>query len=263
MKQLVILFLLFIVQIVVAQEVYNRMDENGMKQGYWVYLGKDRPETGIPPDGKVEEGNYIDDKKEGVWTKYHDNGITPKLKVEYKNNRPNGYFTKYYANGKLRECGYFVRNQYVDTLQRFFENGNLELFATYDSVGNENGTIRKYNVDGSLNCEYEAVHGTIQNAPACAPIHAASKITPEIEVRPVYMSISGDSVGGPVNDRPDARWKESGPFKLCYTDHNIWQGGTFRYGKLWDGKEYVYDEEGILLKVKIYKNGVYHSDGQL
>ncbi len=29
------------------------------------------------------------------------------------------------------------------------------------------------------------------------------------------------------------------------------------------GKVYVYDRDGILLKVKVYKNGVYHSDGQL
>ncbi len=39
------------------------------KQGKWIYFGKDRPETGTPPAGKVEEGKYIDDRKEGFWIK--------------------------------------------------------------------------------------------------------------------------------------------------------------------------------------------------
>lgn len=43
----------------------------------------------------------------------------------------------------------------------------------------------------------------------------------------------------------------------------LWQEGTFKNGKLWDGKVYVFDKDGILLKVEIYKSGVYHSDGQL
>jgi antitoxin component YwqK of YwqJK toxin-antitoxin module len=38
--------------------------------------------------------------------------------------------------------------------------------------------------------------------------------------------------------------------------------GTFRNGSLWDGKVYEYDADGIIMKVKVYKNGKYHSDGQ-
>jgi antitoxin component YwqK of YwqJK toxin-antitoxin module len=50
---------------------------------------------------------------------------------------------------------------------------------------------------------------------------------------------------------------------LYNKDGEIWQDGTFKNGVLFDGKVYVYDSDGILLKVKVYKNGVYHSDGQL
>jgi antitoxin component YwqK of YwqJK toxin-antitoxin module len=39
--------------------------------------------------------------------------------------------------------------------------------------------------------------------------------------------------------------------------------GNFKGGQLWDGRHYIYDEDGLLLKVEVYKNGVYHSDGQL
>jgi hypothetical protein len=39
--------------------------------------------------------------------------------------------------------------------------------------------------------------------------------------------------------------------------------GQFKTGKLWDGKLYKYDSDGILLKIEIWKSGAYHSDGQL
>ncbi|MDH4474062.1 MAG: hypothetical protein QE487_15750 [Fluviicola sp.] len=280
MKQLMIVFLLFIVQNTFAQDVYNYTDENGMKQGYWVYLGKDRPETGIPPEGKVEEGNYVDDKKEGIWIRYHNNGATPKLKGEYENNRPYGHYTKYYPNGKIKERGYFIKNKNLDTLERFFENGKLEFFATYDSTGKEHGTIRKYNFDGSLNCEYEAVHGTIPNRPACLPpiVHCPIPIEPK-EIGPIYLhedQLTTPSTIGPINLEPihlaplegkvntkGIRWQPNGYNKVYNEDGEIWQDGIFKEGRLWDGKVYVYSQEGLLLKVKIYKHGDFHSDGQL
>jgi hypothetical protein len=39
--------------------------------------------------------------------------------------------------------------------------------------------------------------------------------------------------------------------------------GEFKNGQLYDGKVYDYDQDGILQKVRIYKLGKYHSDGQL
>ncbi|MDH4474061.1 MAG: hypothetical protein QE487_15745 [Fluviicola sp.] len=54
--------------------------------------------------------------------------------------------------------------------------------------------------------------------------------------------------------------------RSCYPEsipNEIKQVGIFKDSKLWDGKEYIYDEDCILLKVKIFKNWLYHSDGQL
>jgi antitoxin component YwqK of YwqJK toxin-antitoxin module len=39
--------------------------------------------------------------------------------------------------------------------------------------------------------------------------------------------------------------------------------GDFKDGRLFDGRLYIYDEDGLLLKVEVYKDGKYHSDGQL
>ena len=51
--------------------------------------------------------------------------------------------------------------------------------------------------------------------------------------------------------------------KVLNDDKEIWMEGEFKNGLLWDGKLYIYDEDGLLLKLEIYKEGVYISDGQL
>lgn len=43
----------------------------------------------------------------------------------------------------------------------------------------------------------------------------------------------------------------------------IWIDGLFRNGQLWSGKVFVYDTDGILLKVRVYREGMYVSDGVL
>jgi hypothetical protein len=70
----------------------------------------------------------------------------------------------------------------------------------------------------------------------------------------------------PIVQRPrtkGAKFVLNGYNKVYNQNDEIWQDGTFRNGQLWDGKVYEYDSDGILLRVKVFKKGVYHSDGQL
>jgi antitoxin component YwqK of YwqJK toxin-antitoxin module len=43
----------------------------------------------------------------------------------------------------------------------------------------------------------------------------------------------------------------------------LWQDGCFKNSRLWDGRVYEYDVDGKLEKIKVFKNGFYHSDEQL
>src|SRR3989338_2541016 len=210
------------------QDGLNKSDAKG-KQGKWIYYGKDRPEAGIPAEGKVEEGKYVDDRKEGIWIKYHNDGVTPKLKGEYENNRPKGNYTKYHQNGKVKEVGNFEKNQYHDSLKRFHENGQLE-----------------YAADGSVS---KSTEKEMVNQPVTVRDPGASnERAPAIGSSPKTKGV---------------KWQQNGYNKVYNEDDEIWQDGVFKEGKLWDGKVYVYDRDGILLKVKVYKSSVYHSDGQL
>jgi len=74
----------------------NRIDNNGMKQGYWIYYGKDRPQKGYPDTCKIEEGRYVNDRKEGLWRRYNMDGSI-RIEAVYHNNRPHSPHSPQYG----------------------------------------------------------------------------------------------------------------------------------------------------------------------
>ena len=259
----------------------NQKDSQGKKQGRWIYFGKDRPQEGYPADGKIEEGPYLDDRKEGVWIKYHSDGVTPKLKGEYRNNRPEGEYTKIYPNGKVREVGTFERNLYKDSLKRFHETGKLEYEAKFNETGKEQGKVKYYYPNGQVEFEYEANDGKptgkavryYENGDVKEVIYYGGDgsvmkseqremVSPAVKV--VDPGISKETAPKVSSPRTKgAKFQPNGYNKVYNVNDEISQDGTFKNGVLWEGKVYVYDKDGILLKVRVFKNGLYHSDGQL
>ncbi|HIP31355.1 MAG TPA: hypothetical protein EYG86_01190 [Crocinitomicaceae bacterium] len=259
----------------------NKVDDQGRKQGMWIYLGKDRPSAGYPEEGKIEEGGYKNDRKEGEWIKYHRDGVTRKLLGTYKNNRPNGPFIKYHPNGVIKEKGTWGRGKYEDSLQRYYENGVLEYSAEFNETGKENGKVQYFYPNGQVEFEYSSVDGVyIGKATRYYENGDVKEKITYSEDGSVLMSEVKELVNPPVivNDpgrsaekapkinvirTKGATFKKNGYNKVFNADDEIWQDGNFRNGDLWDGKVYEYDSDGILLKVKVFKSGVYHSDGQL
>lgn len=259
----------------------NQTDTEGKKQGKWIYYGKDRPDLGYPAEGKVEEGSYENDRKEGEWIKYHHDGVTPRLRGYYVNNRPQGAYIKYHPNGKVKERGTFEKNIYVDSLTRYNSNGQLEYQAVYNAEGKENGKVKFYYDNGQLEFEYVAKNGTptgkavryYENGDVKEVIEFAADgsvakseqkemVNPSVKVvDPNKSKEKAPKIASPrtkgVPFLPD------GYNKVYNNNDEIWLDGIFKNGILWEGKVYEYDKDGILLKVKVFKEGVYHSDGQL
>lgn len=259
----------------------NQKDREGKKQGKWIVFGKDRPEEGYPSDGKIEEGAYKDDRKEGLWIKYHNDGVTPKLKGEFVNNRPQGEYIKLYPNGKIKEKGTFERNLYRDSLKRFHENGKLEYEAKYNESGKEQGAVKYFYPNGQLEFEYQSndgkptgkairyyENGDIKEVLYYGEDGSVEKseqrdmVNPEVKVtNPGASKETPPKVSSPRTK--GVKFLPNGYNKVYNNSDEIWQDGNFKNGQLWDGKVYEYDRDGILLKVKVFKSGVYHSDGQL
>ena len=264
----------------------NRIDKNQLKQGYWVHYAKVTSAAGSLDSVKVEEGRYVNNRKEGKWIKYHEDGKTPKLKGFYVNNRPNGAYEKYYANGQLRQKGCFGRGTSIsaDCIElNFYESGQIEQKRTIDSTHMYFGsgglaaitTIRKNVADQKMTVRYfEFPSNTVMDTlyEVNGQYTVATRETTETETvilptPPVeVVSAAKREEFAPVIRNPRTKGKAFDPnsYNKVYDENDQFlQIGDFKAGRLWDGKLYIYDADGILLKVKVFKEGVYYSDGQL
>jgi antitoxin component YwqK of YwqJK toxin-antitoxin module len=157
----------------------------------------------------------------------------------------------------------------------------LEYEANYNDNGKEDGKVKFYYPNGQVEFEYQASNGRptgkamryYENGDIKEIIvygEDGQVISSEERemVRPgVTVKDPGASKEkAPAVQKPrtkGAKFAPNGYNKVYNSNDEIWQDGEFRNGQLWDGKVYEYDSDGILLRVKVFKNGVYHSDGQL
>jgi antitoxin component YwqK of YwqJK toxin-antitoxin module len=66
-------------------------------------------------------------------------------------------------------------------------------------------------------------------------------------------------------DKPNEATKKvpDGYNKLYNVNKQISEDGEFKGGKLQNGKKYIYDKNGLLDKIEIYKAGKYAGDAQI
>lgn len=114
-----------------AFEIYlgdtiNRIDKNGLKQGRWIYFGRDkRGWTNRLFNSKqiVEDGFYINDKKNKTWKTYHH---TNKLKSEitYIDNVAKGAARFFNTDGKIMLEGDIENKNFNGEYYIYDSNGN-------------------------------------------------------------------------------------------------------------------------------------------
>jgi len=261
----------------------NETDANGLKQGMWTIWGHMKPEKGYPENGKIEEGPYKDDRKNGEWIKYHKDGKTPRLVGVYVNNRPNGAYKKFYEHGGIMEEGTFSGGKQKEVYKRYHENGNVAQEKTFNENGKEDGKVAYYFEDGTPEFVFEKKDGvTVGQGVRYYPNGDVKEVInynddgsvaskePKERVNPPKgeeASATEEGTGGPSGEKfktkNGEKFNRDGYNKLYNKDDELEMDGNFKKGKLWDGKLYKYDSDGILLKIEIWKKGKYHSDGQL
>jgi len=261
----------------------NKRNSSGKREGKWVFTGKELPQTGVSKDTKVEEGYYVNGRKQGQWIKYYKDGKTPKLKGNYSDNRPEGPYTRYHTNGKIAEQGTFGKNGYKGPLTRYYENGQVAYKANFNNEGQESGLVQHFHPNGRLALSYTVKAGEVRGKVArydqqgqllssfqiddTGKIGAAQKASPkQVQVVPHVGQTQDVTIYPPHLTNPKMkglRFVPNGYNKVYNANDEIWMDGEFKNGQLFDGKVYDYDQDGILQKVRIFKNGKYHSEGQL
>lgn len=271
---------------VIAGDTVNRIDADGKKQGKWILMGKHKPGTCYQPEQKVEEGKYQDNRKTGIWIEYFCNG-NMKNKLTFVNGRPDGYAIMYHENGKISEEGNWKNQRWVGNYKLYYENGQVQHEFVFNpsgkregaqkyyyengqlaiegnfSNGKESGLIKEYHENGDLKAEKNYQDGNVdvasikEYAPK-KPIAKKSDVpadnAPKIVVTKDEAPNEAVKKAGPL--------VLNGPATLYNKNKQITKDGIFKDNRFMEGKAYIYDENGILTRVAVYKNGIYVGDTQ-
>lgn len=259
----------------------NQTDAEGKKQGHWVITNAKKRLPGYTPDQTVEEGEYQNSRKVGVWIMYYSNG-KKKSEITYTNGRPSGPYKTYYSNGNVEEEGNWKSNRNTGSFKRYYENGKVSQEFNFTPTGKREGNQKYYYENGQLMIEgnwtggkesgtlteyYENGDVKAKKVFADGALNEAKtqNFKPKTPIKdPVVQeekSAPTRNVVAKKEEKPNhGHFDGNGYAKLYNKDKLISKDGIFKNYKLIDGKWYKYDENNILINIERIKNGRYVGD---
>lgn len=265
----------------------NVIDESGKRQGYWVITGNMMNDPSYSSSAVIEEGHYDNDLKTGVWKKYYPSGEL-RSEIAYVNNKPQGLYTLYYENGIIEEKANWARTKNIGSFERNYKNGNPHQRFFFSDSGKRNGAQTYYHENGNTALEVTLVNGKEsgvmkrydkegklqeeKNFDNGAFINGSTKTysgTPKTYVpEPAEIEENSDVKASPNKLEEETtnsahHFKPNGHNILYDQNNNISQSGTFKEGRLWNGKWFKYNRDGLVLRVDIYRGGKFIGHGLL
>jgi antitoxin component YwqK of YwqJK toxin-antitoxin module len=262
-------------------DTLNRLDEQGRKQGWWQVVGPSAEKPGYDAGRPIEEGRYADNRRTGTWKRYWPNGKL-KSEITYVKGMPRGEYVLYYPDGRPEEKGTWDLDRNTGGFKRWHANGNLAQDFIFDGYGTRDGQQKYFHENGRLAVDVNIVKGREEGTlkryypngdlQETAVLHAGVADTdlfksyspkgPVPEVKP-----PADAVPAPVKTTEETTnatdFRAEGYNTLYDNQHRLAQQGHYRKGRLWNGKVYKYDRNGILYKIEVYVDGRYAGKAQL
>ena len=253
----------------------NQLDTKGNRQGFWTITGTMARDVNYPGNARVEEGQYVDGRKIGIWKRFWPSGKL-RSEINYALGLPSGYYTLYYENGKTEETGTWLYGRYSGTFKRFYLNGKIQQILNYGKEGWAEGLQQHYYDDGStaMTCNMRAgkeqgqiiwfePHGVMFAAVLMSEgINNTSQIpiTHSEVVGLPWMNIYPGDIG---KEASTTEYQTNAAQKFESDDYNtlydrtgqLMQSGYFRKGILHKGKWYFYNSDGIMTEIRCYYEG--------
>ncbi len=258
-----------------AVDTLNKVDSEGRKQGWWQVAGplSDKPE--YRAGTLFEEGRYMDSRRTGSWKRYWPNGKL-KSEINYVKGMPKGAYSMYYQDGKPQEQGTWDLDRNTGSFKRWYGNGNpmqefvFDAYGTRDGLqkyyhengrlevevtlakGREEGVLKRYYANGDLweTAEFHDGEAAKESFRTFKPKGPEAEPPPAESAKPAPLR-STDEMPNTTDFRADGR------NTLYDAQHRLSQQGLFRKGRLWEGKLYRYNSNGILFRIEVYANGRY------
>ena len=266
----------------------NQVNAEGRRTGHWVIKGAESSKPGYSDAAVVEEGDYENGRKAGVWKTYYPSGKI-KNEITFENGRPKGPYTTYYENGQIEEQGNWALNKNTGSFKRYYSNGQVQQDFTFNTSGKrdgpqkyyyengqlmiegnwnggkESGEVKEYFDDGSIKAvrvynegKMDASRSTFKEAPVAV---AETAVEPE-PVKDENDQVKTTAVVNQAEEKPNIGYFNGNGFHTLYNkNRQISQKGEFKNGRMINGKYYKYDKDGILIRIEIYSNGEYIGDG--
>ena len=276
-------FLIFILSPLIGvcnmnNDTINKVDPvNGRKIGYWIITGEISKKKGFAPEDKVEEGRYVNSRKTGKWIKYWPNGAI-RSAINYKYGRTMGAYTTYFQNGKIEEKGTINAGLLTGAYELYWPNGQLRQVKKFNSSGKTEGKVDYFYANGKKELSFSTVNGlenggatwyyengdkkkeiVFQNGNSLSTKKYEPK-KPIIEYNDPLIE-KGPQLEGVFNSAHGKLVNNYG--KTYDINKNLLMDGEFKAGRLFNGRHYVYDEYGLLEKIRVFKNGVFVGNGIL
>lgn len=246
----------------------NLLDDQNQKQGYWIFTNQQKRLPGYQPNQKVEEGYFVNNKKEGKWIFYFRNGKRKHV-LFYENGVPDGKATFYYKNGTIKETGTWRNNRWVGEYKQYYENGNPKNHFNYDNRGLKNGKQIYFHKNGN-----PSLIGTWSNGGETGDLAEYKedgtsnteryKAGPELNIKNKEDSIEKDSLTIANDSLKIKKYKKKKELEVPFDGNgfhefrdkngNKTKVGEFENGLLVNGKIFKYDEKGKLISTKIVKD---------
>ncbi len=256
----------------------NKVDANGLKTGKWVVYNDAHQ--------KVEEGKYQEGKKVGLWKSYYPSGVL-KNRITYVNGRAEGNAVMYHENGKIAEQGYWKGNRWVGEYKLFYDNGQVAQQFNFNESGKregkqlyyfengsimiegdwregkESGIVKEYYENGDLRSERSFDNGNMDASKTKS--YEPKKPLVEVE-EPEQPAAKQPKIEAKPDEKPNLPtlvFNGEGYWKLYNKNKQITKDGVFKKYRMIEGKVFHYDENGILTRIAVYKEGAYVGDAPM
>lgn len=259
-------------------DTLNRVDEMGRKQGYWKVAAPVAEKPGYANGQLVEEGRYTNSKRIGLWKRYWPNGNVMS-EITYQMGRPRGDYKTFYPTGKVEEQGSWDLDRNTGKFQRWHPNGKLAQDFVFNAMGVRDGEQKYYHENGQLavqvNVEQGKEDGTLKRYTPSGELQQVAefnggvidpanskyiKSVPKADDVKVDPKAAPAPVVTPEETTNAVMFRENGYNTLYDKQLRISQQGEFQAGRLYDGKRYSYDKNGLLTRIQIYKGGRFAGD---
>lgn len=266
----------------VSGDSVNIVDNTGKKQGRWIVTNLLAKKDCYAEDQKVEEGKYVDSKKTGFWKEFYCNKSI-KSKITYENNKANGYAIIYHENGKVKEEGMWRNNRWIGNYKLYYPNGQVQQAFNFNPSGKregkqtyyhengqvmiegnweggkEAGEVKEYYDNGDIKSVKDFSTGkidptSIETFEPKKPLAKKSGVTEELDA-PVVVVLKNEK------DNSGKMFNGEGYWQLYNSNKQVTKDGMFLHNRFMEGKAYFYDDNGLLLRIAIYKGGKYIGDG--